>query len=71
MTAKLSLTALAALSLGACAVAPVPAHLARPADPGARVPPVAYHSVTAGVVSMRPAEPMNWREMNRRVGPQQ
>ena len=71
MAAKLSLTALFVLTLGACAVAPVPVHLARPADPDARVPAVAYRSVTAGVISMRPAEPKNWRELNRRVGPQQ
>lgn len=71
MAAKLSLTVLSGLLLGACSVAPVPVHLARPADPGARVPAVAYQSVTAGVRSMRPAEPTNWRELNRRVGPQQ
>jgi hypothetical protein len=71
MALNLFLTALAALVLGACAVAPVPVHLARPADPGVRVPAVSYQSVTAGVRSMRPAEPTNWRELNRRVGPQQ
>jgi hypothetical protein len=71
MAANLSLTALIALALGACSVPPVPVHLARPAEPSARVPSVAYQSVTAGVASMRPAEPKNWRELNRRVGPQQ
>jgi hypothetical protein len=71
MTFKLFFTAFSALALGACSVAPVPVHLARPADPGVRVPAVAYQSVTAGVTSMRPAEPKNWRELNRRVGPQQ
>lgn len=71
MAAKLSLTALLGVLLGACSVAPVPVHLARPADPVARVPAVAYQSVTAGVTTMRPAEPKNWRELNRRVGPQQ
>ena len=71
MPVKQFLTALSVLALGACAVAPVPVHLARPADPGSRVPAVAYQSVTAGVTSMRPAEPKNWRELNRRVGPQQ
>lgn len=70
MALKLSCTAVSALVLGACSVAPVPVHLARPADPGIRVPAVAYQSVTAGVISMRPAEPKNWRELNRRVGPQ-
>ena len=71
MAVKFALTILSALSLGACSVAPVPIHLALPADPSARVPAVAYQSVTAGVTSMRPVEPTNWRELNRRVGPQQ
>ncbi len=71
MAVKFVLSALSALALGACSVAPVPVHLARPADPSARVPAIGYQSVTAGVVSMRPAEPTNWRELNRRVGPQQ
>ena len=71
MALKLSLPALSALALGACSVAPVPVHLARPADPAVRVPTVTYQSVTAGVTSMRPGEPKNWRELNRRVGPQQ
>jgi hypothetical protein len=71
MAVKFVLTAVLALALGACSVAPVPVHLTRPADPNARVPEVAYQSVTAGVGSMRPAEPKNWRELNRRVGPQQ
>ena len=63
--------ALLGLALGACSVAPVPVHLARPADPTVRVPAVAYQSVTAGITSMRPTDPKNWRELNRRVGPQQ
>lgn len=71
MAVKLILTAIPALALGACSVAPVPVHLARPADASAPVPAVAYRSVTAGVVSLRPAEPKNWRELNRRVGPRQ
>lgn len=71
MAAKSPLTALVALALGACSVAPVPAHLARPADPAERVPAIAPQSVTAGVTSTRPAEPKNWRELNRSVGPQQ
>jgi hypothetical protein len=71
MAVKFAFTAFVALALGACSVAPVPVHLARPADPSARVPAVGYQSVTAGVTAMRPAEPKNWRELNRRVGPQQ
>jgi hypothetical protein len=57
------------LVLGACTVSAVPDHLARPADPNARVPAVTYHSVTAGAASFRPADPKDWRELNRRVGP--
>lgn len=71
MALKLFLSAISGLALGACAVAPAPVYLARPADPDIRVPPVAYRSVTAGVATLRPAEPKNWRELNRRVGPQQ
>lgn len=56
------------LALGACS-ATVPDHLARPADPNVRVPAVAYRSVTAGAASFRPAEPKDWRELNRQVGP--
>lgn len=61
---------LPALGLGACSAAPVPGYLARPADPQAPVPALAYRSVTAGTASLRPSEPKDWREMNRRVGPQ-
>ncbi len=57
------------LALGACSVAAVPDHLARPADPNVRVPALTYRSVTAGAASFRPAEPRDWRDLNRRVGP--
>ncbi|WP_454655848.1 hypothetical protein [Bosea beijingensis] len=57
------------LALGACSVAAVPDHLARPADPNVRVPALAYRSVTDGAASFRPAEPRDWRDLNRRVGP--
>jgi hypothetical protein len=57
------------LALSACTVSAVSDHLARPADPDARVPAVGYRSVTAGAATFRPAEPKDWRELNRRVGP--
>jgi hypothetical protein len=57
------------LVLGACAAAPVPGYLARPADPDIRVPTLAYQSVGAGSATLRPAEPKDWRELNRQVGP--
>lgn len=67
--AKLPSLAVIGLALGACTVSAVPDHLARPADPNARVPAVGYRSVTAGAATFRPAEPKDWRELNRRVGP--
>ena len=66
---KLPFPAAIGLVLGACSVSAVPDHLARPADPNARVPAVTYGSVTAGAATYRPAEPKDWRELNRRVGP--
>ncbi|KQK31772.1 hypothetical protein ARD30_02515 [Bosea thiooxidans] len=57
------------LALGACTLAPIPEHLARPADPSVKVPATAYRSVTAGAATLRPAEPKDWHELNRRVGP--
>ncbi len=57
------------LALGACSLTSVPDHLARPADPNARVPAVAYRSVTAGAATFRPTGPKDWRELNRNVGP--
>lgn len=66
---KVPFLAAIGLALGACTVAAVPDHLARPADPDARVPAVAYRSVTAGAATLRPSDPKDWRELNRRVGP--
>lgn len=66
--AKVPLLMTLGVALSACS-ATVPEHLARPADPNARVPALAYRSVTAGASSVRPAEPGDWRELNRRVGP--
>lgn len=68
---KVPIIAAIGLALGACSVASVPEHLARPADPSIRVPATGYRSVTAGAATLRPAEPKDWRELNRRVGPQQ
>lgn len=68
---KVPFVAAAGLALGACSLAPVPEYLARPADPAVKVPATRYGSVTAGAAALRPAEPKDWRELNRRVGPQQ
>ena len=65
---KVPLLMAVGLALGAC-TASVPDHLARPADPNARVPAVGYRSVTAGAASFRPTAPKDWRELNQKVGP--
>ncbi|MGX1742435.1 hypothetical protein ACWIEX_12855 [Bosea sp. NPDC055353] len=67
---KVPIIALVGLALGACSLASVPDYLARPADPNIKVPATGYRSVTAGAEALRPAEPKDWRELNRRVGPQ-
>ena len=65
---KVPLLIAAGLAVGACS-ATVPDHLAHPVDPNARVPTVTYRSVTAGASTFRPAEPKDWQELNRQVGP--
>ncbi len=68
MGAALSCMAL----LAACAGQTRTAYgLGDPADPQARVPRTAYRNVTAGYQPIRPAAAGDWREMNRRVTPQQ
>jgi len=44
---------------------------AEPSNPAARVPPVAYRSTLGPYTSLRPAEPLSWREQNERLMPQQ
>jgi hypothetical protein len=67
-TWQIFIIASAAASLGACAATP-PRGLLAPSDANARVPSVRYDTVTAGTKTFRPAEPKNWEELNRRVGP--
>lgn len=67
---KVPIIAALGVALGACSLAPMPEYLARPADPTIKVPVTAYRSVTDGTATLRPAEPKDWRELNRRVGPQ-
>lgn len=69
MPPKFLLLISAALALGGC-TASLPEHLARPADPAARVPALAYLGVAAQTKTFRPAGPKDWEELNRRVGPQ-
>ncbi|MBQ0821897.1 hypothetical protein KBI52_17025 [Microvirga sp. HBU67558] len=57
------------LSLGACVATTPPAYLAAPADPSVGVRNPGYASVTAGVRAYDVVEPLDWRELNRRVTP--
>jgi len=57
------------LTLGACVPAALPPSLAAPADPSVGVRAPGYASVTAGVRDYDVVEPLDWRELNRRVAP--
>jgi len=61
--------AVAALMLGGCMPTTVPLSGADPANPNARVAPVAYRSTVAPYNSLRPTAPSSWREQNDRVAP--
>jgi hypothetical protein len=56
---------------GCAATPPAPVAGRNPADPAARVAPVAYRSTVGPYQSQRPREPGPWREQNERVAPQQ
>jgi hypothetical protein len=57
------------LVLGACVPATLPAYLAAPADPSLGTRPPRYAAVTTGVRNYDVVEPLDWRELNRRVAP--
>lgn len=57
-----------ALVLGAC-VPVTPTYLAAPADPAVGSSAPRYAAVTAGVRNYDVVEPLDWRELNRRVAP--
>ncbi len=59
----------AALALAGCMRATVPLVGADPADPGAKVAGVGYHSTVAPYSSLRPAVPSSWGDQNDRVAP--
>jgi hypothetical protein len=61
--------AVTALALGGCLPRTVPLAGADPADPGAKVAGVGYHSTIAPYTSLRPTAPSSWREQNDRVAP--
>ena len=56
-----------AFAVSGCAAAP-PQQVAA-ADPAVRVPAAAYRPVLGGYTSLRPVEPLSWREQNERVTP--
>jgi hypothetical protein len=68
LTMKLLPPLALALALSAC-VPTTPPHLAAPANPtlGGRAP--RYSAVTAGVRHYGVVDPLDWRELNRRVAP--
>jgi hypothetical protein len=61
--------AVTALTLGGCMPVAVPLADADPADPGAKVAGVGYHSTIAPYARLRPTAPSSWREKNERVAP--
>ena len=67
----LKLVSLAALGLGlaACVPSQHPSYLVAAADPSVAVRPPADSSVTAGVRGYDVVDPLDWRELNRRVAP--
>jgi hypothetical protein len=72
---RLRLDFIAALAIflmtaGCSAAPPSPVAGVDPANPQARVRPVAYRSVIGPYVSQRPVEPAPWTEQNERVAPQ-
>jgi hypothetical protein len=69
--ARVSVLLTLVLAVGACAPAPrLHAFADDPADPAARVPATKYRSTVGGYTSLRPVDPLPWREQNERVTPQ-
>jgi hypothetical protein len=58
-----------ALMLGGCLPTTVPLAGADPADPSTKVAGVRYRSTVAPYTSLRPAQPLSWREQNDRAAP--
>jgi PBP1b-binding outer membrane lipoprotein LpoB len=64
-----SLVVLLALLIAGCVRAPVPLVMENPADPDARVTAVRHTSALQTYRSLRPVDPLSWREQNERVAP--
>ena len=58
------------LTLAAAGCAAVPPQQVAAADPAVRVPAAGYRPVLGGYTSLRPVEPLSWREQNDRLMPQ-
>ncbi len=56
------------LALGAC-VPTTPSYLVAPADPAIGTRSPRYATVTGGVRNYNVVDPLDWRELNRRVAP--
>ena len=56
------------LALGAC-VPITPSYLVAPADPAIGTRSPRYATVTGGVRNYNVVDPLDWRELNRRVAP--
>jgi hypothetical protein len=68
--AKVSVLLTLVLAVGGCTTAPrLHAFADNPADPSARVPATGYRSVLGSYTSLRPVEPLPWREQNERITP--
>ena len=67
---KMTYLATLGLVLGACVPSQHPSYLVSASDPAVGTRPPAYSSVTAGIRGYDVVEPLDWRELNRRVGPQ-
>ena len=59
----------ALLGSAGCTATPPPASSIAAADPSAPVPATRYRSVTPVAVTMAPAEPKPWQDLNRNVAP--
>lgn len=57
-------------ALAGCVAVPPAPLVGDVTDPTVATRPIQYRSVVTGYESRRPVEPEDWRELNRRVGPQ-
>jgi hypothetical protein len=58
------------LTLGAAGCTATPPRQIAAADPGVQVPATRYSPTLGRYTSLRPVEPLSWREQNERLMPQ-